>query len=315
MPRTFVIAEGKRVQITNAQKKKIEQLYKDVISDMKKESEKLKGRTNVSSVLRDQYVRGVARETKEELNKLSNNTQKIIKDNMLTMSKEVVIDNQGLLKSMGFSSFYTNVAYSHVPADIVEHIMSGKLYEGKWSLSKAIWSDNKKTLSDIDSIIAKGIAENKSAYDIAKDLEKYVDPKMRKTWEWAKVYPGTKKVIDYNAQRLARTMVSHAYQESFVRTTKNNPFIEAYQWLTSNSDRVCPICIDLAESDSYGLGAGIYPKDKLPMDHPNGMCVFDSVITKNYEEIANDIRDWSRGEGNANLNKQIDKFVEDLKNN
>ena len=69
----------------------------------------------------------------------------------------------------------------------------------------------KNTQGDIQYIVAQGIASQKSAFDIAKDLEKYVDPSAKKDWAWSKVYPGTKKVVDYNAQRLARTMVSHAY--------------------------------------------------------------------------------------------------------
>lgn len=312
MPNEFVYAEGKRIQLTNKSKKQIKNLYKNVLSDMRKETERLKGRTNISSILRTQLINGIARETKNEMNRVSGSVESIIKSLMLTMSKEVVLCNQEMLKNMGFPGIYNYLAYSYLPNDIVQEIISGKLYEGRWTLSKALWSDKEKTLKDIDYIIAKGIAENKSAYDLAKDLERYVNPSARKAWDWSKVYPGTKKVIDYNAQRLARTMVSHAYQESFVRTTKNNPFIENYKWLTSNSDRVCQICIERAESDHYGLGAGIYPKDELPLDHPNGMCTFGSVITKSYTEIAKDINSWSKGEGNKKLNRQLDNFYKDL---
>ena len=120
--------------------------------------------------------------------------------------------------------------------------------------------------------------------------------------------------IDYNAQRLARTMISHAYEESFVAVTKNNPFIEAYQWITSGSDRVCEICIDRESSDHYGLGPGIYPKDALPLDHPNGMCTFDVVITMTDEEISDAIADWYLGEGDPEMNKRIDDYVEEMKN-
>lgn len=312
MPSDLAKAEGKRVKITVAQKKKIESLYKDVLKDMKKETEKLKSRTNVSSILRTQLIKGMARDVKYELNSVSKVVESEIKNQMLSIATEVVLGNQKVLKQMGFPQMYASTAYSYLPRDIVTQVISGKLYEGKWSLSSAIWSDNKKTLADIDYIIAKGIAENKSAYDLAKDLEDYVDPSVRKQWEWSKVYPNTKKKIDYNAQRLARTMVSHAYQESFVRTTKNNPFIEAYRWLPSNSDRVCPICIARGSDDQFGLGAGIYPKDELPLDHPNGMCTFTSVITKSYSQIAKEIKAWSENKGDQTLNHQLDLFITDL---
>ena len=312
MPNEFKVAEGKRVQLTKEQQKRIRKLYNEVLSDVQKETDKLKNRTNVSSVIRTQLIKGMAREVKQELNGVSKNVESEIKRSILAMSKGVVLTNQDLLVKMGMPKMYSSVAYSYLPTDIVEQIISGTLYKGKWTLSKAIWSDNEKTLQDIDYIIAKGIAENKSAYDIAKDLEQYVNPAARKTWEWSKVYPNTKKKIDYNAQRLARTMVSHAYQESFVRTTQKNPFIENYKWLMSNSDRVCPVCIARATDDHHGLGAGIYPKDELPLDHPNGMCTFEAVITKSYTDIANDIKAWSKGEGNKQLNNQLDKFYADL---
>ena len=59
--------------------------------------------------------------------------------------------------------------------------------------------------------------ENCSYYEIAKDLESYVRPNARLPWnlrmaDGKKIY---KKQIDYNAQRLARTLVQHGYQQSF----------------------------------------------------------------------------------------------------
>lgn len=312
MPNEFKVAEGKRIKITKQQQRRIERLYEDVLRDMKKETEKLRNRTNISSILRTQLAKGIARETKYELNLLSGKLETDIKNQMLTMSVEVVLNNQKMLAKMGFPQIYASTAYSYLPRDVVQELISGKLYEGRWSLSKAIWSDSKKALQDIDFIVAKGVAENKSAYDIAKDLEVYVNPDVRKDWEWSKAYPGTKKKIDYNAQRLARTMISHAYEESFVRTTKNNPFVEYYKWLMSNSDRVCPVCIARATDNQYGLGSGIYPKDELPLDHPNGMCTFETVISKSYSQIAKDIKNWSENKGDKNLNKQLDIFAKEL---
>lgn len=83
---------------------------------------------------------------------------------------------------------------------------------------------------------------NKSAFDIAKDLEEYVDPKAKKSWDWKKVYPGVSSKIDYSAQRLARTMPAHAYQQSLEATVKNNPFIDGYIWHSGTGKRTCEIC-------------------------------------------------------------------------
>ena len=305
----FTAAEGKRIQITNQQRREIKSMYKASLNDIKDRQEFLKNKTNISSVMRRQYLDELSKAIKDNMNDIDGKTNTIILNGMKDVADAVIKNNKDLMKMMGFPDSLVGVSNLYVPKDVVKEVMSGSLYEGKWTLSKAIWGDNEKKLKEIDYIVAKGIAENKSAYDLAKDLEKYVNPSAKKDWEWSKVYPGTRKVIDYNAQRLARTMVSHAYEESFVRVTKDNPFIEAYQWIISNSDRVCPICIERAESDEYGLGAGIYPKDKLPLDHPNGMCTFDSVLIDSMKGISDKIADWINGTGDSKLNEEIDKYA------
>lgn len=312
MPSEFVKAEGRRVTVTNTQRRQIKKLYASVLDDISERIEFLKTRDNVSSVLRLQYLNELKSEIEASMLAADKKVETTIRNNMSMVSEEVVKSNRTLLKKMGFEESMYGIAYSYVPEQVVNEIATGQLYKGRWTLSRAIWKDNALRNKDLETIIAKGVAENKSTYEIAKDLERYVNPSARKSWDWSKVYPGTRKRIDYNAQRLARTMISHAYEESFVRTTKNNPFIEAYQWLPSYGDRVCPLCISRAEDDQYGLGAGIFPKDSLPLDHPNGMCTFGTVIVKSYQQIANDLSNWVVGKGNSELNNSLDIFLRDL---
>ena len=312
MPNYFAKAEGKRITIANAQSRQIAKMYKEVIKEINERVKFLQGRDNISSVLRTQYLQELKEEISKNLEVIDKELYKTIQTNMENVSQSVVKDNQELLKSFGYSDELSSTAFMYVPKDVVNEIMSGKLYEGKWTLSKAIWKDNALQNKDLETIVAKGIAENKSSYDIAKELEKYVNPSAKKDWDWNKVYPGVRKKIDYNAQRLARTMISHAYEESFVMTTKSNPFIEAYKWLPSYSDRMCEVCQERGEKDNYGLGPGIYPKDQLPLDHPNGMCTFSTVINKDNEQIADDLSNWVLNQGDSNLNKELDNFASDL---
>ena len=302
MAREFAKAEGIRVKITNEQAKHIKKLYRDLANEYKQELKVLQTKSNISSLMRAQYLKDFIKELEKDIEYLNQNVKNTITSSMLRVSKAVVEDSISLDKKMGFSGIFTKQFY--IPQDVVSIVSSGKLYDGKWTLSKAIWSDNKKKIDDINSIVAKGIAGNKSTYEIAKDLERYVNPRVRKLWDWSKVYPHTSKKIDYNAQRLARTMVSHAYEEAFVESTKDNPFIEAYQWEASGSDRMCPICED--------RDGQIYPKDELPLDHPNGMCTFSVVIQKSYEDIGRDIANWINGEGDKRLNEALDKYAEEL---
>nr|DAH84992.1 MAG TPA: minor capsid protein [Bacteriophage sp.] len=312
MADVFAKAKGQRVTLVNTQSKQIKKMYSSIIDDIQENIKFLEHRQNISSVMRVQYLKDLQKQISEALEDVDGRLEKTIKLNMNSVAQEVVKCNQALLNNMGFSDQLVGSALSYIPKDVVNEIITGKLYEGKWSLSKAIWNDTARMNKDLERIVATGVASQKSTYEIAKDLEKYVNPSAKKDWDWSKVYPGTKKKIDYNAQRLARTMVSHAYEESFVRSTKNNPFIDCYRWLISNSDRVCPICIGRAENDEYGLGAGLYPKDQLPLDHPNGMCTFEATMSKSYNQVADELADWVLGKGNSKLNGQIDDFVEDL---
>ena len=309
----FSKAEGKRVALINNESVAIKRMYREALQEIKTRIKFLETQTNVSSVLRVQYLEELRKEIQDTLERIDAYTYKAIVNDMEVVAQAVVRDNSQLLKQMGFSDVLSSTAFLHVPKDVVNEIITGKLYEGRWNLSRAIWNDNALKSKELETIVAKGVTLQKSTYDIAKDLEKYVNPRAQKPWDWGKVYPGVRKVIDYNAQRLARTMVSHAYQESFVRTTKANPFIEAYKWLISNSDRVCPLCIERSTTDSYNLGAGVYPKDQLPLDHPNGMCTFSIVMVKSYTEIADDLANWVQGTGNKELNKALDKFANSLK--
>ncbi|MFR3483130.1 MAG: hypothetical protein ACLTXL_06365 [Clostridia bacterium] len=95
-----------------------------------------------------------------------------------------------------------------------------------------------------------------------------------KPWNWGVVYPGVNRQVDYNAQRLARTAVTHAYQLSLQRSTRDNPFVRGYRWHSSNSGRVCPLC---RKQDGT-----VFEKVICPLDHPNGMCV---VTAGNPQEL------------------------------
>lgn len=252
-----------------------------------------------SGTLRRIYLEKLQQQINAELTKLGQDVSALIQANATAVAEAVVDDSIRFLSKLGFP---IQGAFSKVPSDVVKSILTGQVYDGRWSLSRSIWNSTSKAKKDINTIIAEGIAQNKSTYDIAKDLEKYVNPSAKKDWAWSKVYPGTNKVVDYNAQRLARTMVSHAYQQAFVRTTKPNPFVTKYRWLASNSNRVCELC-----NSRDGV---LFEKDDLPMDHPNGMCTFTAVIDQPMTDIADRIADWALGKPDP----ELDTFAQFLQN-
>lgn len=283
-----------RLELSKKQQDEISTMYSQLAKETRKKAEALKGIETTSAALRTQYLKKLEKELSEAAASIGVGLNKKIQKDMQAVSGAVAEDGQNFLKKIDIP---IEGAYSYVAKDVVESIISGKVYGGNWSLKKAIWSDTQKTQQDINKIIAAGVAENKSSYDIAKDLEKYVDPKARKDWEWNKVYPGTKKVVDYNAQRLARTMVSHAYQQSLVAIVKDNPFVTGIKWRSALiHGRTCQICQD--------RDGKIFPKDDLPLDHPNGLCTF-LVDMDDMKGVGSRLGDWVKG----NSDPELDKFA------
>lgn len=290
-------AEKTRLELTKTQQRDIERMYKRIAKDIKKQAAQLPDTT--SGHLRKLYLDNLQEQIGKQLTDLGKNLYNVIKGNMSSVAAAAVQDALGLNESLGL---LVQGAFSRVPKDVVQAVITGQVYDGKWSLSRSIWEQTSKSKKDINTIIAEGIAQNKSAYAIAKDLEKYVNPSAKKDWSWSKVYPGTAKKVDYNAQRLARTMVSHAYQQSFVQTTQKNPFVTKYKWDSSNSGRVCKLC----ESRDGVL----FEKNDLPMDHPNGMCTYIAVMEQSMVDMADRIADWALG----GTDPELDDYAAYLKN-
>lgn len=203
---------------------------------------------------------------------------------MYEVSDSVMRSSVDWLTSLGYSFEGVSAAMSNVPRDAVNNIITGQIYDTGWSLSARIWGNNEQTLEQLYRIVAGGIAENRSIYEISLQLQQYVNPNVQRAWNlkdrdgrW--IYP---RKIDYNAQRLARTLVQHSYQQSVVDASRRNPFVQLIRW-DANGSRVCELCQD--------RDGNVYPIDELPLDHPNGMCNFEPVHD-DYDEIANRIVDW-----------------------
>lgn len=278
----FKDAEKAKAAIMKSQQEEIKDLYVNWAKDIGKKADMYAKKTTPSSALQEIQMKTLKKQLTAASKQISNEVYDIIKNNMYLMSDAVVGDSKKWMKSLGFEDEAANIMFSNIPDSTVRNIVTGQIYESGWSLSKAIWSDNEKNLKDIYAIVGKGVAENSSIYDIAKELETYVNPDKKLPWNFkgkdgVKIF---KKSVDYNAQRLARTLVQHGYQQSFMAATKDNPLVEEYVWL-SNGSRVCPIC--KARNGKH------YSKDNLPMDHPNGMCTMVPVINNN---MIDDLADW-----------------------
>ena len=270
-------------------KKDIEDFYISVSNKIHVEVSRLQTTANKTTTdsLTLYRLRHLQESIDNNLREITGEIEKEITNNMYYISQTTV------KKCLSAIKFELKEAYAHIPNQVIANIQTGRLYREDWTFSQAIWGIYNSTTGDVAKIVQMGMAQQKTAYEIAKDLEKYVDPNAKKPWDWSKVYPGVKKTIDYNAQRLARTMVSHAYQQSIIETAKINPWLNDYciEWRSALVERTCEIC-----EKRHGKR---YTVNNIPLDHPNGLCTYILVFNKTSQQIADDIAGWIHGEKNS----------------
>lgn len=94
------------------------------------------------------------------------------------------------------------------------------------------------------------------------------------------VYVATQEQTRYFAERIARTEKARAYHDGFIAKYNDDDDIVAYQWKLSSRHPVDDICDLYANADLYGMGRGIFPKDKVPLlpVHPNCMCHLKPIV-------------------------------------
>ena len=297
------LADAVKVTQTKQLQKQIQAMYKKVAKNLAKEAEKLSKDGTISDTMKRNYLNQYIISLNKEIDDIELKLNGAIQSSMSTTAKAVVDAN---IEFMGRAGLNLKGAFDTVPKDVVEALASGHVYKSDWTLSKAIWGTAQKTKSDIEKVIAQGIAGQKSTYDIAKDLEKYVDPAAKKPWDWSKVYPGTAKKVDYNAQRIARTMVQHAYQQTFRTTISKNPFITGVIWHSVfSTGRTCQMCMDRDGQH--------YDKGKEPLDHPNGLCYLEPEIPSSFDDIGERLANWANGASDPEIDKWLNSAFEEGK--
>ena len=206
-------------------------------------------------------------------------------------------------------------AFALPPDNVLAGIIEGGFYKDNKGLSERIWRVADSFEKDIGYIVNRGIAEKKSALELARDLEQYVQAPARRDFDWGKVYPNLSgKKVDFNAQRLARTAINHAYFLDNVRVCTENPFVTAMHWDLSNAHeerQVIPFgpdeCDEYAEHDE-GLGLGNFKPEEIPVPHPQCLCAQWAVIPDSLEDIGARIGAWASGEPDALLDEWYDKY-------
>lgn len=286
------MADAEKIAITKQQQQEIANMYKKLANTAGTEASKIANSIGVSDQIKYTYLTALNKRLNKEVDGIMNKIGATTKKNMADVGDAVVGASEKFMQDAGM--LFVKGAFSHIPTDIVESLVAGKIYKGDWDFSKALWQSGNKVKADMYKVVATGVAGQKPTIEIAKDLEKYLNPSAAKPWDWKKVYPGVSTKVDYSAQRLARTLVQHAYQLNLTQAVKYNPFVTGIRWHSAMiHGRTCELCKERDEQ--------LYPKDELPFDHPNGLCYFTSEIPNSPEEVADRIADWYKGNPDPHL--------------
>lgn len=164
-----------------------------------------------------------------------------------------------------------------------------------YRLSRRIWRTGEATRLRIDAMLSEGIRNGTPALQLARRLEQFLLPE-RRVLRTSRPY-GTDASFD--AMRLARTELSHAFNQAAYISAYTNPYVRGYDVARSAwGDADCPICPDHATIDiggnrvrqPYAFGEG-----GVPPWHPHCLCHVRPAVVDDMNAISDQLRDWMNG--------------------
>lgn len=199
------------------------------------------------------------------------------------------------------------------------------LYGDGLNLSGRIWRIDRETREGINIALLNGIQNQSSAWDIAKDLEKFLGAGQDcPRWTSTRLYgmsasektTSTKGLlsgkacdgsgVSYKALRLARTEVQKIHNIASDRMMAQQPWIEEEQIHLSAAHPETDICDDIVSGGRDGQG--IYPKGEIALPlHPECLCRKSAVLMPE-KEFTLMLNGWLKGESFP----AMDRYAADL---
>ncbi|MCR5440269.1 MAG: hypothetical protein K6F01_12670 [Selenomonas sp.] len=141
----------------------------------------------------------------------------------------------------------------------------------------------RKTRRQVERL-AQGGAPNKALKSTYMELLDACEHGTEKALNRA-VHNACEEKSRYIAERIARTESARAWADGFVERYGNDEDVVAYRWKLSSRHPRFDICNLYAEANLWGLGKGIYPKDKTPNlpVHPHCLCHLAPVFSSELE--------------------------------
>lgn len=161
-----------------------------------------------------------------------------------------------------------------------------------------------KALDNINKLAGKG-APNKALKAAYNELLDKVQLGQEKQLAKA-VEVAINEKSRYVAERITRTEMARAWADGFWAKAQNSTDIVAVKFKLSSRHPVFDICDMYSKADMFGLGAGVFPKNKVPAlpIHPHCLCRYVEVYAD--EVDLNKQRDNIRASGDEWLENLSD---------
>lgn len=299
---TVLNARKQFLKLNKTQEKELVNLYKELAKQLQSDI------VTCRTTSQEKYLNNLHQIVELNIKDLNGELNKIIKANIETSSQiasgtelayyQAITDDISL--SAAFKGMVINTSH-----ETVKRLIQGKFYKDKTSLDKRLWNITNKSIKNIDTLIKVNVLRGANAKELAKQVEKYVNP--LKKLEVKNDEVGFNRNVSYQASRLARTSITHSFRETQIQQAMNDPFNMGMKWELSPSHGVrmhgkSDICDDYAGQDNYGLGTGVFPVDKMPIGHPQCLCITYQVNT-DIRSAMKELKAWSNGEDNEKLDK------------
>lgn len=160
-------AQKKRMQITRDQEKEIRGLYKEIATEMESSLKRHNPET-----LSYRWIQDYAKALRQDAKNLYKAIEQRVSSSVLAAGNAVTeTERRFYTKACPSLSERFSDVFSTIPQEMVEELMNGGIYKGFAGLSERLWDYEKQFSRDIQTIINRGILAQKSAFDLAKDLE------------------------------------------------------------------------------------------------------------------------------------------------
>jgi hypothetical protein len=264
----------------------------------------------------EKYLNNLYDIVQTNIRDLSKDINKMIKENIETSSQIASSVDLAYYKAItddvALSAMFQSTVLNN-SRKTVSKLIQGSFYKDKTSLSNRLWKISDKSIKDIDTLIKVNVLKGANARELSLQVEKYVNPnKVQKhiidVVDGKKIYQN----VSWQSTRLARTSITHSFNENTLSQAYSNPFNQGMKWELSPEHSVRmhgkrDVCDDYAGQNSYDLGTGVFPLDKVPVAHPCCLC-HQYEITTEINQAIKELKEWSKGGSNNKLDEWYSKY-------